>query len=258
MRLLGNYQSGVRMKTMLVVVFLLLSHGRAFAQVGLLCDFNSVDTLDAVVQSDSVNISNVRLCAYCSATFAVSVTQSSDSLFIVQTDTAGVIATCQCLFDINVAITGLAPGTYSALVYREYLKNYGYQADTVLYVGAVQFTVAMPALQGLSAFAKQSECQPTRVIEFEPDIPGGFSLSQSFPNPFNPVTTIMYQLPIKGNAALKIFDGLGNEIVTLVEGVQERGSYTVNFDASSLASGVYFYQLRTDRFTATKQMLLLR
>lgn len=68
----------------------------------------------------------------------------------------------------------------------------------------------------------------------------------------------MYQLPIKGNAALKIFDGLGNEIVTLVEGVQERGSYTVNFDASSLASGVYFYQLRTDRFTATKQMLLLR
>lgn len=144
MRLLGNYQSGVRMKTMLVVVFLLLSHGRAFAQVGLLCDFNSVDTLDAVVQSDSVNISNVRLCAYCSATFAVSVTQSSDSLFIVQTDTAGVIATCQCLFDINVAITGLAPGAYSALVYREYLKNYGYQADTVLYVGAVQFTVACP------------------------------------------------------------------------------------------------------------------
>lgn len=246
------------MTTIFVLGYLLLYNLLAFAQVGLICDFNSVDTLGVVVQGDTVNISDVRLCGYCSATFAVSVTQSSDSLFIVQTDTAGVIATCQCLFDINVSVTGLAPGTYSAIVYREFLKNYGYQEDTVIYVGAVQFTISMPTLNALSVFSNQSECLPTSVDDVEPDIPNEYSLSQSFPNPFNPITTMKYQLPIKGKVTLKIFDCLGNEIETLVDELQEKGSYTVNFDASKLASGIYFYQLRTNRFISTKKMILLR
>jgi len=70
-----------------------------------------------------------------------------------------------------------------------------------------------------------------------------YELNQNFPNPFNPETTISYQLPKSGNVTLKIFDILGKEVKTLLNQQKEMGKYTVHFDASSLASGMYVYQL---------------
>jgi hypothetical protein len=87
-------------------------------------------------------------------------------------------------------------------------------------------------------------------------IPKEYKLEQNYPNPFNPETNISFDLPKTGFVTLKIYDILGKEIVTLVNGMKNAGSYTIDFDASSLTSGVYFYRLESNGFTATKNMIL--
>jgi photosystem II stability/assembly factor-like uncharacterized protein len=88
--------------------------------------------------------------------------------------------------------------------------------------------------------------------------PKTFSLSQNYPNPFNPSTIINYQLTINSNVSIKIYDNLGNEIETLVNEKQNPGSYSVDFNASSLPSGIYFYKLMTENFSETKKMVLVK
>jgi polyhydroxybutyrate depolymerase len=88
--------------------------------------------------------------------------------------------------------------------------------------------------------------------------PMDFSLFQNYPNPFNPSTKISWQLPIRSLVTLKVYDVLGNEVSTLVNEEKPAGSYEVEFNASNLASGIYFYQLRTGEFILTKKMVLIR
>lgn len=88
--------------------------------------------------------------------------------------------------------------------------------------------------------------------------PENFYLAQNYPNPFNPVTTIQFSIPQRSNVTLKVYDVLGKEITTLVNEEKERGVYTVNFDATSLASGIYLYRIQAGSFTETKKMILLR
>jgi hypothetical protein len=85
-----------------------------------------------------------------------------------------------------------------------------------------------------------------------------FQLYQNYPNPFNPTTIISYQIINDGLVTIKVFDVLGREIRTLVNGYKVQGTYSVSFDASKLASGIYFYQLRSGNFISTKKMLLLK
>lgn len=97
---------------------------------------------------------------------------------------------------------------------------------------------------------------PTSVSESQ--APSTFLLAQNYPNPFNPSTTISYQLPWQGHVTLKVFDLLGREVSTVVDGVEEPGYKSVQFDGRNLASGMYFYQLRAGAFVDTKRFLLLR
>jgi len=85
-----------------------------------------------------------------------------------------------------------------------------------------------------------------------------FSLSQNYPNPFNPTTTITYKIPNENFVTLKIYNSLGEEITTLVNEVKQAGNYTVEFNGSSLPSGVYFYRLIAGNFVASKKMILMR
>lgn len=84
----------------------------------------------------------------------------------------------------------------------------------------------------------------------------GYSLSQNFPNPFNPTTVISYQLPVTSTVTLKIFDLLGREVATLVNEEKSAGSYEVHWNAMGFASGVYFYQLQSGEFVQTKKLIL--
>jgi hypothetical protein len=93
--------------------------------------------------------------------------------------------------------------------------------------------------------------------------PSKFLLNQNFPNPFNPATVIEYSLPKevkseKSEVSLIVYDILGREVITLVNEHQRPGDYTINFDASSLSSGVYFYKLSTGHFSDSKKMILLK
>ncbi len=90
------------------------------------------------------------------------------------------------------------------------------------------------------------------------EIPITYELSNNFPNPFNPSTTIRYQIPQDGIVTLKIYDILGREVATLVNEEKVAGKYEVNFNASSLASGVYIYKIQSGSFVNSKKMILLK
>lgn len=89
-------------------------------------------------------------------------------------------------------------------------------------------------------------------------IPNYYSLSQNYPNPFNPTTKISYTLPKAGNVELKVYDLLGREVATLVNETKQPGMYSVDFNASNLASGVYFYSIKANDFSAVKKMILVK
>ena len=92
----------------------------------------------------------------------------------------------------------------------------------------------------------------------ENELPKEFSLSQNYPNPFNPSTKISWQSPIGSWQTLKVYDVLGNEVAKLVDEYRNAGSYDLNFDASKLSSGVYFYQLKAENNIETRKMILIK
>ena len=81
---------------------------------------------------------------------------------------------------------------------------------------------------------------------------------ENYPNPFNPTTTIAYQLPKDGHVTIKIFDAIGREVTTLVDEFKPSGRYSVQFDASRLSSGIYFYSLRSSNYNTVKKMSLIK
>ncbi len=88
--------------------------------------------------------------------------------------------------------------------------------------------------------------------------PREFVLEQNFPNPFNPSTQISYAVPTREHVQIRVFDLLGNEVATLVDGVKDQGVHLVRWNASGVSSGVYFYRMTSGTFTATRRLLLLR
>ena len=116
---------------------------------------------------------------------------------------------------------------------------------------------------------KQIQVNSVSAIENTEALPGSYALQQNFPNPFNPSTSISYQLSSESRVRLLVFDLLGNEVSTLASGIQSVGIHTVQFDASGLASGVYLYRLEAESMSiakgtkgsslvATKKLILLR
>jgi uncharacterized Ntn-hydrolase superfamily protein len=99
---------------------------------------------------------------------------------------------------------------------------------------------------------------PTSVQSFDSPNPEIFYLFQNYPQPFNPATTIKYQIPELSFVKLTVFDLLGNEIVTLVREKKQPGIYEVNFNADGLASGVYIYKLTAGNFATSKKLILLK
>jgi hypothetical protein len=81
---------------------------------------------------------------------------------------------------------------------------------------------------------------------------------QNYPNPFNPVTKIEYSIPQTVFVSVKVFDISGKEVNVLVNGIKQAGVYSISFDASSLASGIYFYKIESGSFTETKKMVLVK
>ncbi len=129
--------------------------------------------------------------------------------------------------------------------------------------GAIDGVTRMMAIDTLKHYSELAQTfydaiDPIVSVEKGVKHLGEYLLIQNYPNPFNPTTKIKYQIPELSFVTIKIYDMLGREITTLVDIEKPAGNYEINFDASGLTSGVYFYQLRADSFVETKKMVLLR
>jgi hypothetical protein len=104
---------------------------------------------------------------------------------------------------------------------------------------------------------------PLTAVKDETQLPTSYKLLQNYPNPFNPSTTISYEIPRIGKVKLLVYDILGRKISTLVDKVQQSGTYKVvwngkNSFGQAVASGIYFYQLQSEGFINVKKMILLK
>jgi len=98
----------------------------------------------------------------------------------------------------------------------------------------------------------------TGVEQYQTTIPLNYELGQNYPNPFNPTTNINFKLPVRSDVRLVLMNMLGQELKVITSGNYEAGTHSVTLDASSLASGVYFYKLQTEKFTNVKKMILIK
>ncbi|MBZ0199416.1 MAG: T9SS type A sorting domain-containing protein [Ignavibacteriaceae bacterium] len=117
----------------------------------------------------------------------------------------------------------------------------------------IQYRLKQIDFNGVSAFSN--------VIEVEYNVPLEFNLAQNYPNPFNPSTTISFRIPEADFITLKVFNALGEEVVTLVNGFKQAGAYNIQFNASNIPSGIYFYSIKAGnnaQFSATKKMMLIK
>jgi hypothetical protein len=106
-------------------------------------------------------------------------------------------------------------------------------------------------------FTNHKAKTPT-AVEDNWSVPMAYELSQNYPNPFNPSTTIQFTIPAQDVVTLKVFNVLGQEVMTILNEKMDAGKHTVKFDASKLTSGVYLYQVSAGKFVETKKMVLLK
>ena len=125
-----------------------------------------------------------------------------------------------------------------------------------------RFVSMYDALPNIPFIMKKEVLDFVTGVDNENNLVSNFSLEQSYPNPFNPTTTIKYSIPNSSIVTLKVYNVLGNEVAELVNEEKAAGNYDIDFNASSaaggLASGVYFYKIQAENFVETKKMLLLK
>ena len=134
----------------------------------------------------------------------------------------------------------------------EWSTSEGHQLTVGIDSGATSGTVKVNSVSWTRV-----EQTPT-FVNMSTEQPAGFMLSQNYPNPFNPSTVISYQIPTSGQVTLKVYGILGREVATLVNERENAGSYSVTFDGSRLASGVYFYRLQAGNVTKVMKMIILK
>jgi hypothetical protein len=134
----------------------------------------------------------------------------------------------------------------------------GYEMDLPSGDGCTEPTWTASALAYRDNICMLMNPGPNAIGNSNMGIPNTFKLSQNYPNPFNPTTKIEYALPKNGLVSLKIYDVLGREVRNLVNETKVAGYYSVDFNASDLSSGVYFYKLEANGFSDIKKMMLIK
>ena len=156
-------------------------------------------------------------------------------------------------FSPNVYIDGYGPDTYQ---WGPYEGLSDIPADSYLIDNEIKFTSPARSVQMIMIEGGKNIVSVHDYSNSE--IPHSFKMFQNYPNPFNPSTRIDYQLPAKVFVVLKVFDVLGREIKTLVDELQNAGNHSIQFNATNLPSGVYFYRLEAGNYNNTKKLLLMK
>jgi len=176
---------------------------------------------------------------------------SADTFFVTVSDT-GQPADCLCLFDQTAAFGPFQPGNYILACQPE---EYGYYNFTI---ASLKKTTSNYVIS-----YSQSDCYAVKITSEKSSIPTKYTLCDNYPNPFNPETTIQYDLPEIVHVRLEIYDLLGQRIATLVDSRKLAGKYTQIWDSKDqrgnvVASGIYFYKLTAGDFVRVKKMVLMR
>ncbi|MDP2300943.1 MAG: T9SS type A sorting domain-containing protein [Ignavibacteria bacterium] len=129
-------------------------------------------------------------------------------------------------------------------------KDYSYTDNSLDNSGKYSYRLKQIDNDGKTTYSNEIETDVTVVLEY--------ALSQNYPNPFNPATVINYTLSQPGFVTIKIYNTLGQEVSTLLNGQMEAGKHTLTFDASKLSSGMYLYKITAGNFTQVKKMLLAK
>lgn len=130
--------------------------------------------------------------------------------------------------------------------------------DSIVQYVAISYGVNETAMLASLQQAQQKYYELTSVEADYKTIPDGYVLEQNYPNPFNPSTKIKFGVPEASNVTLKIFNTLGEKVAELVNEYLDAGTYTYNFDASQLPSGIYVYTLQTGKQVISKKMTLIK
>jgi hypothetical protein len=110
----------------------------------------------------------------------------------------------------------------------------------------------------MQAWTCAVDIPPVGVSINNNNVPKNYSLGQNYPNPFNPTTNIKFDIPKAGHVRLAVYDMLGNQVELLVNNEMQPGSYSTDFNAAKISSGVYFYRLETGDFSETRKMILTK
>ncbi|MBT8386756.1 MAG: S8 family serine peptidase, partial [Ignavibacteria bacterium] len=166
-----------------------------------------------------------------------------------ETNNSGFSIERKSAFNGSWAEVGFVPG-FGTTTER---KSYNYSDENVQ-MGKYNYRLKQIDLDGTFEYSN--------AIEVDVMAPGGFSLGQNYPNPFNPATTIEYSVPEVSNVTITIYSIVGELAATLVSGTIEAGYHRINFDASTLPSGTYIYQIKavgeSRTFVDNKKMILLK
>ncbi|MCB0722182.1 MAG: aryl-sulfate sulfotransferase [Ignavibacteriae bacterium] len=176
-------------------------------------------------------------------------------------DEVNKIATLVWEYRNEPTIYGKAMGYVQRLDNGNTLIGWGYTSPTLTEVTPEKnITLEMKLSNNMVSYRvyKFDWDSTTSVGNNNGSIPNTYSLSQNYPNPFNPITTIDYSIPVAGNVTLKVYDIMGREVGSLVNGYKPAGSYNVTFGTSKLASGVYIYKIESGNFTESKKMVLMK
>lgn len=113
-------------------------------------------------------------------------------------------------------------------------------------------------IDGIRVTKSWGEAVLSAVEQISTEIPSGYELKQNYPNPFNPATKINFSLPKSGNVKLTVFDITGKEVSVVMNSQLAAGSYSADFDASGLSSGIYLYRIESGEYVSTKKMTLIK
>ncbi|MBK8945957.1 MAG: T9SS type A sorting domain-containing protein [Ignavibacteriae bacterium] len=154
-------------------------------------------------------------------------------------------------FSSKVFVNGIGPEQISGGPNNYWeISPYSYEVDDSLKIECPPFSALYILIQGETLVNVDNQINNSKL--------NNYYLSQNYPNPFNATTNINYKVNVKSLIRLDVFDVLGREVATLVNEIQNPGNYKIHFDGSNIPAGIYFYQLKTENFSQTKKIILLK
>ena len=214
------------------------------------------DTIYTVVQDDSVTIFHDQTLKNCASLVRMDAYLENFRMTIIEADTIGPLANCMCYFDLSVKLGPLLAGDYIVDVYETDV----FFEDTI-FIGSTTFTIGNSGgIRNIPTLSQhQSECYYlTNVDQTSNSIPIGFTFSELYPNPFNPVTNINFFIPLSGYIELNVYNSLGQKVASLINKNLSAGNHLVSWVGSELPSGVYLVRLKYGDVIKTQKAVLIK